>query len=189
MARDELHFDLSRTATRQAIFGRTIELLDKPEKTRIAVVGKYTQLPDASLHLNNFDEVCTAIDTTVASDFAKSEAKEVYRILAEAEAKVHGCEVSETHFHEVGEAMTCRAILGICTAIELIAPEKITATPVQVGSGTVECAHGVLDIPAPATAAILERFNIPVQATRLEGELCTPTSAALIAHFVKEFHE
>lgn len=188
MARDELHFDLSCTATRQAIFGRTIELLDKPEKTRIAYVVDDESIP-ASLHLNNFDEVCTAIDTTVASDFAKSEAKEVYRILAEAEAKVHGCEVSETHFHEVGEAMTCRAILGICTAIELIAPEKITATPVQVGSGTVECAHGVLDIPAPATAAILERFNIPVQATRLEGELCTPTSAALIAHFVKEFHE
>lgn len=111
MARDELHFDLSRTATRQAIFGRTIELLDKPEKTRIAYVVDDESIP-ASLHLNNFDEVCTAIDTTVASDFAKSEAKEVYQILAEAEAKVHGCEVSETHFHEVGEAMTCRAILG-----------------------------------------------------------------------------
>ena len=81
MARDNSISTFPRTATRQAIFGRTIELLDKPEKTRIAYVVDDESIP-ASLHLSNFGEVCSAIDTTVASDFAKSEAKEVYRICA-----------------------------------------------------------------------------------------------------------
>ena len=77
-------------------------------------------------------------------------------------------------------------VCAVCLAVEALAPERIAATPVQVGSGTVTCAHGELHIPAPATAAILDS-GIPVCAERLDGERCTPTSAALIKHFVDEF--
>ena len=109
----------------------------------------------------------------------------VYAILAEAEASVHGCSVEETHFHEVGNASGIRNALAICTAFYVLAPTRITATPVQTGQGTVQCAHGLMDIPAPATAAILE--GIPRATPALEGELCTPTSAAIIKQYVQEF--
>lgn len=188
MTVDELHFDFLKSATRKAFFGQAVAAMTKADKPKVAAVINDTSIPDQA-QLSHLDEVFRAIDTTVASDVAKTEAKQVYQILAEAEAEVHGCSVEETHFHEVGLGMTCREIIGICTAISCIRPQRITATPVQVGSGKVECAHGVLDIPAPATAAILEKYEIPIAADRLDGELCTPTSAALIAHFVGGFHE
>lgn len=183
----DIHFDLSHDATRRAMFGvLTAAQADDIERAKIGVV-----VGDSSIrmeeHLHNIAEVEKAIDRTVASDYAKEHAKAVYRILADAEAQVHGCPVEETHFHEVGRGMTVREILGMCTAIEQLTPGKIAATPVQTGSGTVECSHGVLDIPAPATKAILEKYEIPVQARKGEGELCTPTSAAFIAHYVQEF--
>lgn len=181
-----LHFDFTKSATRQTFFGQVVAELVEEDKPYVAQVMDDVTIPN-SAHLRNIDEVITAIDKTIATEVAKTEAKQVYMILAEAEAQVHGCEVSETHFHEVGEGMTCRAILAICTAIARLRPQRITATAVQTGSGTVECAHGILDIPAPATAAILEKYQIPTVPEKLEGELCTPTSAALIAHFVKEF--
>ena len=168
------------------MFGQLVAACERPGKDAIARVIDDESIP-AQSHLHNISEVKRAIDSTIASDWAKEHAKAVYDILAQAEAQVHGCPIEETHFHEVGEGMTVRIVVGICTAVEQIAPAKITATAVQVGSGTVECAHGMLDIPAPATAAIIEKHNIPVCDKKLEGELCTPTSAALIAHFVEEF--
>ena len=110
----------------------------------------------------------------------------VYEILAKAEAQVHGCEVDETHFHEVGNGEAILNTLIICSAINYLHPDFISASPVQTGSGQIECAHGLMDIPAPATAAILST-GIPTCEEKLEGELCTPTSAALIKHFVQEF--
>lgn len=186
MSIDTLHFDFTESATRKTFFGQVVSALNQDDKRYVAQVVDDTSIPE-SAHLHNFDDVVAAIDKTVASDVAKTEAKKVYLILAEAEAQVHGVDISETHFHEVGEGMTCRAILGICTGIERLRPQHITATPVQTGSGKVECAHGILDIPAPATAAILEKYHIPTVEKKLDGELCTPTSAALIAHFVEEF--
>ena len=185
MAHEPFHYDFTEKATRKACFGPLVAGLGNEQKFKVAAVINDYSIRD--IHLHDIAAVEAAIDGSIASDWAKGQAKAVYRILAEAEAQVHGCAVEETHFHEVGEGKTCREILALCTAIELLAPGKITATAVQVGSGKVECAHGILDIPAPATAAILEKYEIPLCETRLEGELCTPTSAAIIAHFVDEF--
>lgn len=186
VAESTVHFDLSKQATRKQLFGTVVLPLDDTQRARVGrVVGDLSIRNEEQLH--DIGEVERAIDRTVASEGAKGHAKEVYRILAQAEAQVHGCLVEETHFHEVGKGLTVREVLGICTALECLAPAKVTATAVQVGSGTVECAHGVLDVPAPATAAIIEAHDIPVAPERLEGERCTPTSAALIAHFVDEF--
>ena len=118
-------------------------------------------------------------------DVLKENVRGVYAILAEAEASVHGCSVEEAHFHEVGNAAGIRNALAICTAFYVLAPTRITATPVQTGQGMVQCAHGLMDIPAPATAAILK--DIPRATPAFEGELCTPTSAAIIKQYVQEF--
>lgn len=181
-----LHLDLSKDATRKNIFGLLVAAIDESQRGPIGRVVGDGSIP-AETRFHNLAEVEAGIRRTVATDSAKDRAIEIYHILAEAEADVHGCEVEETHFHEVGRGMTVREIIGIATAIDLIDPELVTCTPIQTGCGKVECEHGVLDIPAPATAAIINRFAIPTIDETLDGELCTPTSAAVIAYLVDEF--
>lgn len=115
----------------------------------------------------------------------KDDALSVYGIIAQAESRVHGLPVSEVHFHEVGQLDALADILAVCVLIDLIRPDQIFASPIHVGSGHVHCAHGILPVPAPATALILE--DIPIYSKELEGELCTPTGAALLKHFVSRF--
>ena len=110
----------------------------------------------------------------------------IYTILAEAEAVAHGCAVEQTHFHEVGDGSRIRNTLLVCLAVEDTGAKRIVATVAQTGQGEVECAHGTLSIPAPATSAIIAR-GIPVSERTLPGERMTPTSAAMILHFVDEF--
>ena len=181
-----LHLELSEDATRKHIFGTLVSTMEEVERVAVGRVVGDIGIRTGE-HFHNIAEVERAIEHSIAPEAVCEQAKKVYRILAEAEAQVHGCAVEETHFHEVGEGQTVKEILGICTAIHILAPEKITATAVQTGSGKVECAHGILDIPAPATAAILQKYEIPLTEEKLDGELCTPTSAALIAHLVDEF--
>nr|WP_294492549.1 nickel pincer cofactor biosynthesis protein LarC [uncultured Mediterraneibacter sp.] len=115
----------------------------------------------------------------------KRNAAEVYHAIAKAEAKAHGCPVEEVHFHEVGALDAVADVTGVCYAMYLLAPEQITVSPVHVGSGTVRCAHGIMPVPAPATANLLS--GIPIYGGDVQGELCTPTGAALLAHFADEF--
>ena len=109
----------------------------------------------------------------------------VYALLARAESEVHGTTVDQIHFHEVGTLDAVVDVLTACLLLRELAPERVVASPVHVGSGTVRCAHGVLPVPAPATARLLE--GIPSYAGDIVGELCTPTGAALLKHFVSEF--
>lgn len=115
----------------------------------------------------------------------KEDAKAVYDIIARAEAKAHGCPVGDVHFHEVGALDAVADVTGVCYAMYLLGAERICASPVHVGSGTVRCAHGVMPVPAPATANILE--GIPVYGGQVQGELCTPTGAALLRYFAEDF--
>lgn len=117
----------------------------------------------AKAQLHDLADVERAIGTSVASDWTKEEAKQVYRILAHAEAQVHGCDVEQTHFHEVGLGMTVREILGMCCAIEQINPDKVIASKVQVGSGKIECApwrarHPRARRPRPSSSATTYRW-------------------------------
>ncbi len=109
----------------------------------------------------------------------------VYRLIAEAESRAHGVPVTEIHFHEVGTLDAVADITAVCLLMDRLAPEKGVASPVHVGSGQVRCAHGVLPVPAPATAYILR--DVPIYGGSIQGELCTPTGAALLKHFVTEF--
>ena len=115
----------------------------------------------------------------------KIDACAVYRRLAEAEARVHGGCVAQTHFHEVGSMDAVADVVGCCLLIDWLAPEQILASPVHVGSGQVRCAHGILPVPAPATAELLR--HVPIYGGAVRGELCTPTGAALLTHFVAHF--
>ena len=115
----------------------------------------------------------------------KEDAISVYKLIADAESHAHGRPVEEVHFHEVGAMDAVTDIVGVCLAIYKLAPDQIIASPVHVGYGQIHCAHGILPIPAPATAHILQ--GVPIYGGRIEGELCTPTGAALLKYFVQSF--
>ncbi len=125
------------------------------------------------------------IESLSVSDTVKKNALKVYKLIAEAESRVHGVPVTEIHFHEVGTMDAVADIVGVCMLIDELAPEQIMASPINVGSGQVRCAHGILPVPAPATAHILK--GVPIYSDKIKGELCTPTGAALLKHFVDEY--
>lgn len=112
-------------------------------------------------------------------------ARAVYDAIAAAEAKAHGCGVGDVHFHEVGALDAVADVTGVCYALHLLGAERIIASPVHVGCGQVRCAHGTVPVPAPATAILLE--GAPIYGGAIQGELCTPTGAALLAHFAQSF--
>ena len=109
----------------------------------------------------------------------------VYRLIAEAESHVHGVPVTEIHFHEVGTMDAIADITAVCMLIDRLSPDEIVVSPVHVGSGQVKCAHGILPVPAPATAHILK--DVTIYGGSIRGELCTPTGAALLKHFAARF--
>lgn len=109
----------------------------------------------------------------------------VYRLIAEAESHVHGVPVTEIHFHEVGTMDAIADITAVCMLIDRLSPDEIVVSPVHAGSGQVKCAHGILPVPAPATAHILK--DVPIYGGSIRGELCTPTGAALLKHFAARF--
>ena len=115
----------------------------------------------------------------------KDNAIETYNAIADAEAKAHGCPVEQVHFHEVGALDAVADVAGVCYAVYLLRPERIVVSPVHVGSGTVRCAHGIMPVPAPATANLLA--DVPIYGGAIRGELCTPTGAALLVHFAGHF--
>lgn len=109
----------------------------------------------------------------------------VYEEIAQAESHVHGVPVEQIHFHEVGTMDAIADVTAVCLLLHRLAPDKIISSPVHVGSGQVRCAHGILPVPAPATAYLLR--DIPIYGGEIPGELCTPTGAALLKYFVGEF--
>lgn len=127
------------------------------------------------------------IDSLDVSTRVKADAKAVYALIADAESKVHGRPVTKIHFHEVGTMDAVADVIGVCILMEILSPDQVLASPVVTGSGHVHCAHGILPVPAPATALILQ--GIPSLAGPVKGELCTPTGAALLKHFVSAFGE
>ena len=117
----------------------------------------------------------------------RKNAQNVYRRIAEAEAHVHGSTPEHIHFHEVGTLDAVADVVGVCLLMEELGAEVVVVSPICVGFGEVRCAHGILPVPAPATAWLLR--NAPFYAGRVRGELCTPTGAALLTHFATSFGE
>lgn len=130
-------------------------------------------------------EIMAFIDSVPLDEAIRENAKKVYSIIAEVESRVHGHPMENVHFHEVGSLDALADVLSVCALMHELAPERILASEVNVGSGTVRCAHGVLPVPAPATELILR--GVPIYSGQIRSELCTPTGAALLKFFVLKF--
>ncbi len=109
----------------------------------------------------------------------------VYGLIAQAESNVHGVPVTDIHFHEVGTMDAIADITAVCLLMNRLAVDKVVVSPIHVGCGQVRCAHGILPVPAPATAYIL--MDVPIYGGSIRGELCTPTGAALLKYFAADF--
>lgn len=130
-------------------------------------------------------DITALIDGFPLPEDVRENAKETYRRIAQAESRAHGVEVGEVHFHEVGALDAVADITGVCWLMELLGPDRVIASPVNLGGGTVKTAHGLLPVPAPATAALLE--GVPAYGGDIPAELCTPTGAALLKTFASSF--
>jgi uncharacterized protein (TIGR00299 family) protein len=129
--------------------------------------------------------ITAMIDGSTLSDRSKNLAKRIFQKLAEAEAKVHGTTLEKVHFHEVGAVDSIADIVGSAIGFDLLGIERIVCSPVPTGRGFVEIAHGRCSIPAPSTGELLR--GIPVAALDVEGELTTPTGAAIVGALADEF--
>ena len=136
-------------------------------------------------HHASLGDIMQILSRLDVSDRVKSDALSVYTRIAQAESRAHGRPVGEIHFHEVGTMDAVADIVGVCLLMEALCPDRVIVSPIHVGSGQVQCAHGILPVPAPATAHILQ--GVPTYGGSIEGELCTPTGAALLRHFADEF--
>lgn len=136
-------------------------------------------------HHTSLQEVREFIGSLPLPETVLRDALAIYDRIAEAEATVHGHTVENIHFHEVGTLDAMADVVSVCFLLYTLGAEKVYASPVHVGSGTVRCAHGELPVPAPATQELLK--GIPIYGGEIRGELCTPTGAALLKHFVSEF--
>lgn len=119
------------------------------------------------------------------SEKIRTDVMAVYSLIADAESKAHGKPVSEIHFHEVGNLDAIADVTAVCLFMDRLAPDQVIVSPIHVGSGQIRCAHGILPVPAPATAHILQ--GCPIYGGKVKGELCTPTGAALLKYFADDF--
>ncbi len=159
------------------------------EKTKRGAVGAtkfHVREPDHHHHHHrHLSQILELIDSASLPARVKRDATAVFRKLGEAEARVHQVPVERVHFHEVGAVDSICDIVGACLGFDLLGIDEIQCSALNVGSGTVETEHGVLPVPAPATAALLE--GKPVFARGPEAELTTPTGAAIVSTLAARF--
>ena len=136
-------------------------------------------------HHTSMAEIESIINSLKIPAAVKTDIIEVYKEIAAAESNAHGKPVTDIHFHEVGTMDAIADITSVCLLFNKIGAQNIFSSAINVGSGQVHCAHGILPVPAPATAFILK--DIPIYSNQVKGELCTPTGAALLKHFVNHF--
>jgi hypothetical protein len=135
-------------------------------------------------HHRAWQDIRGQLESAALDPIVRAKALAMFERLAACEAEIHNKPVEDVHFHELSGADTIVDIVGAVAAMQWLAPDRVVASPVNVGTGTVKCAHGELPVPAPATAALLR--GVPVYG-RFEGEMTTPTGALLITEFAHEF--
>ena len=149
----------------------------------------HSSMPGDELHEHHehhsYISVLEHINSLQIDTEAKNKAIDVYKCIGEAEAYVHGSTLDNIHFHEVGSLDAMCDVVGCSLLFHMLSVDEIIASPIHVGNGTVKCAHGILPVPAPATAKILE--GVPFYTGNIYTELCTPTGAAILKTFATRF--
>ncbi|MCA9254401.1 MAG: nickel pincer cofactor biosynthesis protein LarC, partial [Phycisphaerales bacterium] len=162
-------------------FDLTIEDVRKQGFSAIKVGVSWT--PDhAHRHLHHIQKI---IDASSLSDSVKRTSMAIFTRLAEAEARVHGTTIEKVHFHEVGAVDAIVDIVGTAIALELLNVDRVVCSPLPLGSGTVKCDHGIMPVPAPATAELIK--GVPIASCDETGELLTPTGAAILTTIADSF--
>ena len=139
----------------------------------------------AQHHHRSYSSIVALLEKSPLSSWVKQQALAIFERLGRVEAAIHGCSLDEVHFHEVGAVDSIADIVGGCAAIESLGIEELHCSPLNVGGGTVRCEHGLLPVPAPATAELLK--GIPVYSSGVQAELVTPTGATIVAVLAKSF--
>lgn len=132
-------------------------------------------------HHRNLKEVIGIIEKANSSENAKNLAKKIFTIVAEAESKVHNLPIDEVHFHEVGAIDSIADIVSFSVLFDDINPEKVYFSALTEGQGTIECQHGTMNVPVPAVCEIASKYKLPLKITSNQGEMITPTGAAIVA--------
>lgn len=149
------------------------------KKNGLGALALTVEIREATPSHRHFRDIKKMLEASNLSPGVKAQSLAVFTRLAEAEGKVHGLSPETVHFHEVGAVDSIVDIVGIAAALESLGITAIYASPLHVGSGFVQCAHGLLPVPAPATMELL--LGLPVYARGIEAELLTPTGAAVLA--------
>ena len=135
----------------------------------------------------NLEDINKIIDNSTLEEKVKEMAKRIFMRVAKAESKVHNKPIEEVHFHEVGAIDSIIDIVGTSILINKINPDKIISSIVNDGYGFIECAHGIISVPVPATSEIFAASNVKFRQIDVDTELVTPTGAAIIAELAEEF--
>lgn len=152
---------------------------------KVTVHGEEEGADHPHHHHGSMADIRSIVSSLPIPTMVKLDILSVYEEIAQAESHVHGVPVEHIHFHEVGTLDAIADVTAVCLLLHRLDPDKIIVPPIHVGSGQVCCAHGILPVPAPATAYLLR--DIPIYGSSISGELCTPTGAALLKHFATEF--
>lgn len=164
-----------------------VELFAEKVK-RKGIAGTHVQVavaPGSQKKHRHLPEILRIIDGAGLSERATRNAKAVFQRLAEAEAQVHATTIEKVHFHEVGAADAIVDIVGACVGLERLNIDRVICSPIPTGNGTLQCEHGTLPVPAPATALLLR--GVPLAACDEQGELTTPTGAAVLTTLASEY--
>ncbi len=178
---------LAAGADEEAVIRAMASLVGKPEISRVLRCGiEATYLrTHAGESTRTLEEVLFRLREADATAGVKEMAARIFSRIHDAETRVHG---DHAHFHEVGADDAIADVIGACTALLSLKPDAVAVLPIPLGRGTIRCAHGIMPVPAPATAYILENSGLPTRRTEEEtGELVTPTGAALLAEFLAAF--
>src|SRR5262249_19472668 len=163
----------------------TLEI-EKVRKGGFAATHVRIEAPEEHTH-RFLPDVEAILNRGKLTDRQRELALKIFRRLAEAEAAAHGMPLEKVHFHEVGALDSIADIAGAAVALDLLGAERVTSRPVPTGSGMVKCAHGLMPIPAPGTAALLK--GVPLAPSSIKAELTTPTGAAILTTVVQEWVE
>lgn len=177
-----LDFDLAGALSALSIKGYYVETA---REKRGGMAGTKVRVRSNEHEHRHLSDILEILEASALSDRVRLAARRAFCLLAEAEARVHGTTAEAIHFHEVGAVDSIVDVVGVCLLLEQLEWPKVIASAVNIGSGTVECAHGVMPVPAPATAELLK--GVPVRVLGEPMERTTPTGAVLLRVFAREY--